>query len=223
MVEIRAVGFDLDGTLFDHAGAARRAVHQFAVGLVSSVPSSVDSLWLTIETEEFELWRSGQVSFAEQRRRRLQRFLPHIGASVPVDDAELDALFSGYIDAYRRAWRVFNGTIETLEELRASDIRIGVLTNGDGTQQRDKLHTLGLLPLVDEVCISGEIGFSKPDPRAFAGLVASLGVSYADVVFIGDSESHDVRAARAAGIRSGLVETGERPDRLARAIQRAHL
>jgi len=221
MVDFRAVGFDLDGTLCDHRGAAQRAVEEFITILGARASESLLSLWFTIETEEFERWRTRQVSFAEQRRRRLRRFLPLVGRSVPPNDLELDALFARYLETYRREWRVFLGTLDLLDELRESGVKIGVLTNGDSAQQRDKLETLQLLPRIDAVCISDEIGYTKPDPRAFHALAAALHVDPSEVVFIGDDESHDLTGARRAGMHSALVEPSNQPDRLRRAIQQA--
>jgi len=221
MVGFRAVGFDLDGTLFDHAGAARRAIVQFVSDVGGRRTEHTVSRWFEIEAEEFESWRSGRGSFVDQRRRRLQRFLPLIGVADYLDDAALDAHFASYLSSYRREWRLFPGTRESLLALRESGARIGVLTNGDPAQQRDKLTALGLLPLLDAVCISGEIGSSKPDPRSFGCLVDSLGVERSQVLFIGDSEYHDVLGARAVGIRSALVDDSTRVDRISAAIRLA--
>lgn len=221
MVVCRAVGFDLDGTLFDHRGSAWRALDVFITDLGGACTEELLSVWFTIEAQEFESWRTGQVSFVEQRRRRLRRFLPLIETPIPPEEVELDALFAAYLNAYRREWRVFPGTLDVLDELRESGVAIGVLTNGDSAQQRDKLATLHLVPRIDAVCISDEIGYTKPDPRAFHSLAAALGVEHADIVFIGDDELHDVTGARAAGMRAALVDPVDGPDRLRRAIQRA--
>ena len=87
MATMRAVGFDLDGTLFDHRGSARTAVDTFArhVGIEPTETARED--WFAAEAEQFERWRSGEISFVEQRRERLRAVLPRWDASVPEDDA----------------------------------------------------------------------------------------------------------------------------------------
>ena len=82
--------FDLDGTLVDHEGAVVRALHDWLprIGVAPDAVPPLVSTWFAAEERHFASWRSGEISFAEQRRRRLRDVLPLIGRSVP-DDAEL--------------------------------------------------------------------------------------------------------------------------------------
>jgi putative hydrolase of the HAD superfamily len=203
---VSAVGFDLDGTLFDHQGASADAVDSFVAAC--GVTPSVDTRqrWLTVEDEQFALWRSGQVTFQEQRRRRLRVFLPEVGVAVPSGDDELDALFDRYLDGYRAAWRPFPDSVGVVSGLVASGYRVGILTNGDDRQQRDKLRVTGLADLVHVVCTSGAIGVQKPDARAFRTLAAGLGVPESSCLFVGDDPDADIGGARAAGMRALLVD-----------------
>lgn len=76
---LRAVCFDLDGTLFDHRGSARAGATHFLESLkVAAAESALDS-WFAAEDEQFERWRSGQISFQEQRRERLRTAQPSLG------------------------------------------------------------------------------------------------------------------------------------------------
>ncbi|GAA3907498.1 HAD family hydrolase [Microbacterium invictum] len=60
----RAVGFDLDGTLFDNEGSATDAVAEFVPDLgIERTPQH--AAWFTLEAEHFENWRAGRVSFVE--------------------------------------------------------------------------------------------------------------------------------------------------------------
>jgi putative hydrolase of the HAD superfamily len=201
----RAVGFDLDGTLFDHAGAAREGLDAFLTGLGAENSPRSFELWRDAENEHYEHWLTGRITFQEQRRRRLRSFLPAVGIAVPQSDAAQDELFGRYLDGYRNAWRLYPDAIPVLTSLRDEGTRIGVLTNGSGEQQRDKLAATGLLPLIDFVCVSEELGVAKPDPRAFQALSDGLGASPSDVIFVGDSERHDIQGAHGAGMRAGLV------------------
>ncbi|WP_240347758.1 HAD family hydrolase [Curtobacterium sp. 24E2] len=83
---LRGIGFDLDGTLFDHRGAATAGAARFLESL--DVPASAFAIarWFAAETEQFERWRAGQISFPEQRRERLRAVLPALGVPMPADD-----------------------------------------------------------------------------------------------------------------------------------------
>lgn len=205
---LRAVGFDLDGTLFDHRSAAVEAVRELMTELGYEPTPDRVSAWFDLEAEHFESWRAGVVTFNEQRRRRLRDFLGLLGANRPVADSELDQLFETYLTQYRRAWRAFPGVESVLRDLRARGMRIGVLTNGNHEQQIDKLRVTGLAQLIDVVCTSEDLGVAKPDPRAFAILAARLECATSEMVFIGDNLDLDVIAARSAGIAAAQVRHG---------------
>lgn len=201
----RAIGFDLDGTLFDHVGAAEEAVSEFVADLGCEPTAEHVAAWFTLEATHFESWRAGRMSFVEQRRRRLQEFLPLLGVAAPEGDDLLDGLFGTYLLLYRRAWRAFPGATAVLEDLRGRGVRLGILTNGSEEQQRDKLNVTGLRPLIDVVCTSEVLGVAKPDPRAFEMLAERLGCATSEMAFVGDNSEMDVAGARAAGVAAGLV------------------
>lgn len=217
MTGIRAVGLDLDGTLFDHRGSASQAVDAFLRGLGVEPTDEARALWFAAEDAQFEEWRAGRVSFQEQRRRRLQIVLPTVGISVPDGDCDLDALFEDYLRAYRKAWRAFPDAADVLATLRTQGLRIGVLTNGSEEQQVDKLRAIGLYDLLDVVCTSEAIGVQKPDPRAFEALAERLGVAPSECFFVGDHPDQDVAGALAAGMPAALIYR-ERENALASAL-----
>lgn len=203
---VRAVGFDLDGTLFDHRSAARAGATALLGGLGVTVTPAVLDAWTAAEDTQFEHWRSGRISFAGQRRGRLRTVLPPLGVALPPDDDGLDALFAQYLAAYRARWTVFPDVVPVLEDLRAQGFRLALLTNGTGEQQHAKLAATGLDTVFDAVCVSEEIGVAKPDPRAFGTLLRTLDVPAAACVFVGDDAAKDVDGARAAGLGSALVD-----------------
>ena len=83
----------------------------------------------------------------------------------------------------------------------------GILTNGDGSQQRAKLERHGLGELVDEVLVSNDVGARKPADRIFD--LAKERLPAAEYVYVGDSYEADVVGARSAGFHTIHVdETG---------------
>lgn len=203
---VKAVGFDLDGTLFDHRGAATDGVRRFLRGLGVDPTASAVDLWFAVEGAEFELWRAGRLGFQEQRRRRVRTVLTTLGVDFEDEPVRLDLLFKRYLTEYRRAWRLFPDVVETLTSLRARGYRVGLLTNGNEEQQLAKLSATGLSESFDVVCISEAIGVQKPDSRAFETLARLLGVEPHQCLFIGDNPDQDVAGATAAGMGSSLIE-----------------
>lgn len=216
---LRAVGFDLDGTLFDHRRSAQEAVDAFLGTLGVESSPAARTQWFAAEDVQFERWRSGRISFQEQRRERLRTVLPQLGLQAPTEDAELDELFDCYLDAYRGSWRPFADSADVLADLRSQGLKIGLLTNGTQEQQLDKLRSIGLLDAFDVVCTSERIGAPKPDPDAFITLADELGVAASDCLFVGDNPNHDIAGAKTAGMHALLVDRyGEHARGIASAI-----
>jgi putative hydrolase of the HAD superfamily len=201
-----AVGFDLDGTLFDHRRSATSAVRHLLISLDHAPTPELVEMWFRLEAEHFEAWRVGRVTFAEQRRLRLRAFLTELRLPARVGDAATDALFARYLGAYRASWRAFEEAAPLLGRLRAQGTKIGVLTNGSRAQQLDKLDVIALAPLVDIVCTSEELGFAKPDRRAFEALAQRLGAPIGEIAFVGDHPEHDLTGAIGAGMPAALVD-----------------
>lgn len=202
---LRAVCFDLDGTLFDHRGSARAGATHFLESLGVAATESALDLWFAAEDEQFERWRSGRISFQEQRRERLRTVLPPLGCQPPSDEVGLDSLFESYLNSYRASWRAFPESVSLIQELRGRGYRLGLLTNGAEAQQLDKLAHTGLDGAFDAVCVSERIGFQKPDERAFLTVAHDLGVDASDCLFVGDSAAQDLAGARSAGMHGLLI------------------
>ena len=93
-----------------------------------------------------------------------------------------------------------------LERLRPR-YRLGVVSNFYGNLDT-VCHNVAILPLLDAVVDSEQVGCSKPDPRIFTAALETLGVAAADATFVGDSAARDMAGARALGMRH-IWLTGE--------------
>ena len=90
------------------------------------------------------------------------------------------------------AWLAHGGEIDQsmitlIDELRRLGLTVAILTNGTDTIPAELDH-LGVTPHVDAVFNSAEIGFAKPDRRAFEYVCSALAVSASEVFFTDDSE-----------------------------------
>ena len=109
------------------------------------------------------------------------------------------------------AWRVYPEVPAVLEALRASGLRLAVVSNFDARLE-GLLAGLGLSPFLDYVLHSSRAGCAKPDAAIFHAAVAALGVPPGHALHAGDSIVMDVEGARAAGLRAVLVDrAGHRP------------
>ncbi|MEN9552377.1 MAG: hypothetical protein RI935_754 [Candidatus Parcubacteria bacterium] len=76
--------------------------------------------------------------------------------------------------------------IAIIRELRKS-YKIAIISNYS-KELRDRLADQKLLELFDEVIISGEVGYQKPQPEIFAILCERMNVVISELVFIDDTK-----------------------------------
>ncbi|HPE36199.1 MAG TPA: HAD family hydrolase [Spirochaetales bacterium] len=199
---IRAVGFDIDGTLYPSSAlflrmlpraivsfkllrafnAVRRELRLLNPGLPfqNSPPGSID---------EFHRLQAGLVARRlgadeEATRDAIKRFFYH-QAFEPFDRI-----------------RLFPGAKACLEELRSRGFKLGALS--DFPCER-KLELMGLSSHFDVAMTSEETGLVKPDRAPFDLLAERLGVRNDEVLYVGNSEAYDVRGAKAAGMMTALI------------------
>jgi putative hydrolase of the HAD superfamily len=63
-----AVIFDLDGTLFDHRGAASEAVARWALDLGVEPTEDITALWFSAEERFIAAWHRGHLDWQGRRR-----------------------------------------------------------------------------------------------------------------------------------------------------------
>ncbi|GAA1390161.1 HAD family hydrolase [Luteococcus peritonei] len=212
MRQASVIVFDIDGTLMDHAEAARAALAGWVVSLGQSMTTEIAMAWEAAERRHFTAWREGEISFAEQRRRRLREVLPLLGQPVGDDD-QLDRVFAHYLRRYEAAWLPYPDVRECLERLRVASRRLAVLSNGAAEQQRRKLKSIGVASFFSEVFTPDRLGVAKPHPEAFQRAAELLGVAPSECFYVGDDHEADVLAARRAGWRAvHLDRTGQMLD-----------
>jgi HAD superfamily hydrolase (TIGR01549 family) len=184
LADARAVGFDLDDTLIDwHTGIARAAD---AVGRPEILDRVVAATWVL---------RDGVV--VNRHHWRVQ----HEAAAFVTD--ELVEPFLGALDP-----PLFDDAIPALEALRGR-MPLALLTNNPFGVQVLERH--GLHADVFDCVVVADPSVRKPDPRAFAPLVAAFGCDASAVAYVGDSITADVEGARDAGLRAVWLDRWNDP------------
>ncbi|WP_219816528.1 HAD family hydrolase [Arthrobacter sp. Y81] len=201
-MEIRAVLFDLDNTLFDHPTSAGAGVDAFLRHLGTEHSDELTRSWFEIEQINFDRFLAKELSFHEQRRERLRQYLPLAGLTVPQADTQLDELFAVYLQKYEEAWTAFPDAAPALQSLRAGGMPVGVVTNGNHDQQASKISRIGLKPLLDRIFSSELTSHAKPAPEAFTQPCRSMQISPAQTLYVGDNYRVDIEGARNAGLQA---------------------
>ncbi|UKA73059.1 HAD family hydrolase [Arthrobacter sp. FW306-06-A] len=201
-MEIRAVLFDLDNTLFDHPASVRTGVRLFLEHVGVGCSQELTSAWFRIEQANYDRYLAKELSFEEQRRERLREFRHLAGSDVPPTNWELDELFAKYVQSYEEAWTAFPDAVSTLRSIRAIGLPVGVVTNGNHKQQTAKISRTGLEGLLDGIFSSELMNHAKPEPEAFTLPCQSLNVLPSGTLYVGDNYRVDVEGARNAGLQA---------------------
>lgn len=187
---MRAVLFDLDGTLHDRPTTIRRwlASHVTRFGLPDPY------LARFLELDDF-----GYRPKSEVMSLLVQELTLSHRADALLEDFFVHAFTAPALMPHAR---------RVLRSLRASGIRVGVVTNGHADKQRNTVEALNLGSLLDDLLINEEVGVSKPDPRIYTLALERLGVAAADAWFVGDSPRNDVWGPQQVGLRAAYLPTG---------------
>ncbi|MBN1438111.1 MAG: HAD family hydrolase [Anaerolineales bacterium] len=111
-------------------------------------------------------------------------------------------------EVYESHWKLFPDTLPALERIRASGLRLAMLSNAsDEENVRTMLEGHGLKSFFDPVVISAAIGIRKPDPRAFWPILAAWKIPASELVMVGDQLGKDVRGGLGLGMRTIWLTT----------------
>jgi len=195
-VTIRAVTFDLDGTLYD-LGRARVPL------LLRAFPA-----WRTLRVgkavrEELtgRAFADGKALLAEEAKV--------VGERTDVDPAtarvRLDRVFGKALTGALRATGPMGGVRDLLDDLSRAGIKLAVVS--DRGHVNDKLLALGLADIAWTSRISADdVGALKPHPALLERAARDLGVDAVQLLHVGDRDDKDGALARAFG--SAFVHVG---------------
>ncbi|MFD0912479.1 HAD family hydrolase [Methylophilus luteus] len=189
---MRAVLFDLDGTLHDRAsGLAAFARDQFR-----RLGSDLDQLD-KFTSRFLELDASGKVWKTEVYAQLSKEF--EFKRELGGDDL-VDELVDDYLRFYPGFAVPMADALHVLETLKARQIKVGILSNGRSDLQRAVITALGFDRLVAAIVISEEVGVRKPQRAIFDIALEQLAVNAAETIFVGDDPVADVEGALQAGL-----------------------
>ena len=187
---------DNDNTLMDFNLSERKALAETleACGLPADEETCTayhhinDALWKALER--------GETTQKQLKVERFARLLERLGRT----DLDAAAVAARYADQLATHADLLPGAMELLEAV-GGKMKIALVSNGVSAIQRGRLSRSPILPLLDAVIISEEIGVSKPDPRMIDAALKALGCEdKSQALMLGDSPTADIPAAAAAGV-----------------------
>jgi len=187
---LRALLFDLDGTLLDTA------------------PDLVAALARVCGDEDVPA-PSLAAARSAAGRGSLALLALAFGHDIaaPVTAGRRQRLLQYYADGIAVHTRPFPGVMAVLDALAARRLPWGIVTNKPGHLTTPLLAALGLADRVACVVAGDSLPVTKPHPAPLLAAAERLGRGAADCLYVGDSAA-DINAARAAGMASAAALWG---------------
>lgn len=189
--------FDADNTLYDFQATEKAALGRL-FGEYGISWSLVD-IYHEGNRRCWRMFEEGAMTIEELEPARFRMFFEAIG--IAEDPIEAGRLYSKYLG---EEGIMLPGAIELLEKLYGR-YSLSIVTNGIADVQRERIRRSDTGRFFDNVFISQEIGFSKPDPRFFSFVLNALGAEKESCLVIGDSLTSDIKGARDSGIDSVYI------------------
>lgn len=203
---IKAVLFDLDGTLLDRERSLLAFADAQYVRLISSlghIPQA-DYVSRLIKLDcRGQVWKDNVYQT--------------LVAEFEITGLTWEFLLEDYVTQFQLHCIPFDGMEPMLCELKRQHYSLGIVTNGRGKFQRRSVDGLGINKFLDVVIVSEEMQLRKPQPEMFWEAADRLNVQACESIFIGDNPEADVIGAKSAGMkaiwkRSSYQEGSEEAD-----------
>ena len=182
--------FDLDGTLIETAPEIADAVNDtLARFQLPAVSQQQVNDWIGHGTRELLIQA---LAFTGNTPAETVRHAD----SFRLIEAEFSVFYARRCGTRSR---LYPHVRETLQALRASGVKLAVVTNKEGRYTETVLQSHDLLPLFDRIISGDTLPVKKPDPAGIHDCMQRFGVARERTLFVGDS-SIDVATARNAGV-----------------------
>ncbi|TAH35005.1 MAG: HAD family hydrolase [Planctomycetota bacterium] len=216
---LRALFFDVDDTLYSST--------QFAESARERAVDAMLARGLRMERARVLQELQGVVAeFSSNDDRHFDRLLERLPASATAGVNKALLVVAGVIAYHQTKWeelRIRTSAQRLLEDLAATELRLGVITSGITKKQMEKILRLGLDRYVDPglIFITDQQGIAKSNAKLYVRAAQVAGVPPAAAMHVGDHPAHDVDSAKRAGMiavwhRGGgkysALEPAERPD-----------
>ena len=185
-MKIRAILFDLDGTLIDQFEPIHRSFSETLTMMGYPAPS-------------YEEVKRAVGGASEATMRKLIG-PDRVKEAVPIQRA----IFERHM---LEGVRTLPHTLDGLKKLSSAGISSAVLTNKHGPHARAACDFLNLSTFLKFTLGANDTDWKKPDPRLTNLAIKKLGSKPEETLYVGDSP-YDFETAKNAGLSCYLVSTG---------------
>ena len=133
--------------------------------------------------------------------------LKNLGLFEVVDNSN-NQLFEHFL-SIKRHWVLKNDVKETFMALKSSGKSISIVSNFD-SKLKDIAKNLGILHLIDNMHISQDVGYEKPQIKFYELFFKNYNLDPKESLYVGDSYELDFMPAYNIGLKTLLIDERDR-------------
>ncbi len=215
-MDVRAIAFDVNGTLIDILTEDDRADIFRAAGHFLTY-QGIDLRRHDVRDLYFETLKRQQKASPEQHpeysapeiwRTIIDEHMTDFSRGLPAEKlAQMPLMMAEfYRGMTRRRLKLYPHVRQVLEALRTR-YALAIVTDGQSSWARGELHKVGLTDYFGSIVISGDHGFRKPDRRLFQFALDEIGVPPERTIYVGNDMHRDIFGAREAGMMTVMFDS----------------
>ncbi len=186
---------DADGTLFDFQQTEEMAFFATFSMLDCDCSDKIYEQYKRINSRYWMMLEEGKITKNELVVLRYRDLFRELGLNM-----EPAAFNDAYLGNLAMGGFLMPGALETVKALYGN-CRMAIVTNGVAFTQYSRIKASGLLPYMEAVIVSDEVGCQKPDALFFDYVFQKCSVEdRTRTIMVGDSLSADIRGGNDAGI-----------------------
>lgn len=203
---LRAVIFDLGGTLMYERAGWDRIIHQADEALTTYLREQGMELNLSSFPREFR--KRIDRYFRKREKDLLETTYSFVLRDVLSDKGYEDVPDSIIRNALDRLfaitqtnWILEEDSLPTLQKLEEDGYRLGMISNaGDDQDVQQLARRFGISRYFDFIVTSASCSYRKPHPRIFELALSNWYFLPSEAVMVGDNPDADIRGAKSAGL-----------------------
>ena len=200
-MQIRAVAFDVDGTLYPNSSMYLNSL-AFAVSRVRFMRAYAKVRSDIRKVRPIEDFASLEAAMLADR----------LGVSSERARQRIEREIYGKWERTLDRVRVFPGVRECVGRIKGMGLPVAVSSDFPVAA---KIRRLGFGGVFDCELWTQESGYLKPHPEPFAALASCLGVEPAEILYVGNSYRYDIVGARSYGMQTAHIARRPHPDSVA--------